>query len=275
MTRRSFIPTVAGAASLRAAAAQQPIKRKGRLKQSATGGCFGRDFPIEDRCREAARLGLAGLDFVRASDWPLLKKYGLVATMVSGARGINHRETHEKAQPQLIENIERAAEAGWPNVIVTFLPRRGLSDEEGLENSVRLLRRVTAVAEDKGVNICMEVFNSKVNHPDAQADSTKWVVDICKRVDSPRIKVLYDIYHMQIMEGDIIRTIRDNIYYIGHFHTAGNPGRHEIDDTQELNYRAISRAIVDLGYTGYLGHEYNPLRDPLESLDQAISTCDV
>jgi hydroxypyruvate isomerase len=280
MTRRSFIPSVAGAASLgsasTAAAAEQPIKRKGRLKQAATRGCFARDFSIEDQCREAVRLGLKGLDLVREPDWPILKKYGLVAVMVSGGGGINHKENHEKAAPRLIENIGKAADAGWPNVIVTFQERQGLSYEEGMDNSVRLLRSgVMKVAEDKGVNVCMEVFNSKVNHPDAQADSTKWTVDVCKRVDSPRIKILYDIYHMQIMEGDIIRTIRENIYYIGHFHTAGVPGRHEIDDTQELNYRAIAQAIVDLGYEGYLGHEYTPLRDPLESLDQAITICDV
>jgi hydroxypyruvate isomerase len=140
---------------------------------------------------------------------------------------------------------------------------------------VALLKRVKAAAEEKGVTICMELFNSKVNHPDAQADHTKFLVDICKLLDSPRVKILYDIYHMQIMEGDIIRTIRENIKYIGHFHTAGNPGRHEIDDTQELNYRAIAQAIVDLNYTGYLGHEYSPLRDALTSLDQAISICDV
>ncbi len=131
------------------------------------------------------------------------------------------------------------------------------------------------MAEDKGITICLEVFNSKVDHPDYQSDHSKFCFDICKAVKSPRVKLLYDIYHMQIMEGDIIRTIRDNIEYIGHFHTAGNPGRHEIDDTQELNYRAIAQAIVDLNYTGYLAHEYSPLRNPLESLNQAITICDV
>ena len=276
MERRSFLSSSIALAGLGAAVdAQQAVPRKGRLKQSATRGCFGKGATIETMCREGARLGLKGLDFVGPADWPLLKKYGLVAAMCSGTTGINHKENHAKAEPQLVENILRAAEAGWPNVIVTFAQRKGLSDEEGLENSVAFLKRVKNVAEDKGVTICLEVFNSKVDHPDAQADSTRWVVEICKRVESPRVKILYDIYHMQIMEGDIIRTIRNNIQYIGHFHTAGNPGRHEIDDTQELNYGAIARAIADLNFTGFIGHEYTPLGDPLKSLDQAITICDV
>ena len=276
MTRRSFFSAATSLAGLSAtAAAQKPAPRKGRLKQSATRGCFAKGATMEDMCREGARLGLKGLDFVGAADWPTLKKYGLTSALCAGASGINRKENHEKAEKQLTDNVIRAGDGGWPSVIVTFATRQGLSDEEGLENSVALLKRVKNVAEDKGVTICLEVFNSKVNHPDAQADHTKWVVDICKRVDSTRVKILYDIYHMQIMEGDIIRTIRENSLYIGHFHTAGNPGRHEIDDTQELNYRAIAQAIVDLNYTGFLGHEYSPVRDPLTSLDQAISICDV
>jgi hydroxypyruvate isomerase len=275
MNRRTFIPAAAGLATLGAFAADAPIQRKGRLKQASTKGCFGKNFPLEDMCRESARLGLKGLDLSGPADWPTLKKYGLISAMCPGTGGINKKENHEKAEKQLAENIRLTSEAGFPNVIITFATRQGMSDAEAIDNSATLLKRVKALAEDKAVTICMEVFNSKVNHPDAQADHTKFVVDICKLVDSPRVKILYDIYHMQIMEGDIIRTIRDNIQYIGHFHTAGNPGRHEIDDTQELNYRAIAQAIVDLNYTGYLGHEYTPLRDPLKSLDQAISICDV
>jgi hydroxypyruvate isomerase len=275
MTRRSFLPAAMGLAALRPGAAAEPIRRKGRLKQVSTKGCFGRGVPLEDMCREAARLGLKGLDLSGPADWPTLKKYGLIAAMCPGCSGINKKEGHAAAEKQLIENLGRTAEAGMPNVIITFATRQGMSDAEATENTVTFLKRVKAAAEDKGVTICMELFNSKVNHPDAQADHTKFLVDICKLVDSPRVKILYDIYHMQIMEGDIIRTIRENINFFGHFHTAGNPGRHEIDDTQELNYRAIAQAIVDLNYTGYLGHEYTPLRDPLTSLDQAISICDV
>ena len=275
MTRRSFIPAAASLAGLAAAAADLPVPRKGRLKQVSTKGCFGKGALLEDMCRESARLGLKGLDLSGPADWPTLKKYGLISAMCPGTSGINHKQNHEKAEKQLIDNIGRTAEVAMPNVIVTFATRQGISDAEATENSVALLKRVKALAEEKGVTICMELFNSKVNHPDAQADHTKFLVEICKLVASPRVKILYDIYHMQIMEGDIIRTIRENINYIGHFHTAGNPGRNEIDDTQELNYRAIAQAIVDLNYTGYLGHEYTPLRNPLTSLDQAISICDV
>ena len=275
MTRRSFIPAAAGIAGLHAVAADQPIKRKGRLKQGTTKGCFGKGVPLEDMCREAARLGLVGLDLSGPNDYPMLKKYGLISVMSSGGGGINKKENHEKAEKQLIQNITLASEGGMPNVIVTFATKQGQPDAEAIENSATCLKRVKALAEDKRVTICMELFNSKVNHPDAFADHTQKLVEICKLVDSPRVKILYDIYHMQIMEGDIIRTIRDNFQYIGHFHTAGNPGRHEIDDTQELNYRAIAQAIVDLKYTGYLSHEYSPLGDPLKSLDQAITICDV
>jgi len=150
-----------------------------------------------------------------------------------------------------------------------------MGDEEAWANSIVLLKQVTPIAEDKGVTICMELLNSKVNHKDYQCDHTAWGVELCKRVGSPRFKLLYDIYHMQIMEGDVIRTIRDNIQHIGHFHTAGNPGRNEPDDTQELNYRPVAQAIVDLGYQGYFCHEYSPLKDPIKSLDAALALCDV
>ncbi len=275
MTRRSFIPAAAGVVGVSALAADQPIKRKLRLKQGSTRGCFGKGATMEFMCQQAARLGLVGLDLVGAADYPMLKKYGLISVMSSGGGGINKKENHEKAEKQLIQNITLASEGGMPNVIITFATKQGQPDAEGIENSVALLKRIKAVAEDKNVTICMELFNSKVNHPDAFADHTQKLVDICKLVDSPRVKILYDIYHMQIMEGDIIRTIRDNIKYIGHFHTAGNPGRHEIDETQELNYRAICQAIVDTGYTGYLGHEFSPVGDPIKALEQAVAICDV
>jgi hydroxypyruvate isomerase len=275
MNRRTFIPALAGSAAASSLTAQEPIRRKGRLKQAATRGCFGKGVPMETMCREAARLGLVGLDLVSSPDYPTLKKYGLISVMSGGSSGINKKENHEKCEKQLVENIGKAADGGMPNVIVTFATRQGMSDAEAIDNSATLLKRVKGLAEDKGINICLEVFNSRVDHPDAQADHSQFCFDICKAVGSPRIKVLFDIYHMQIMEGDIIRTIRNNIQYIGHFHTAGNPGRHEIDDTQELNYKAIALAIVDTGYKGYLGHEFSPLRDPLESLNQAITICDV
>lgn len=237
-------------------------------------------MPIEDICREAARLGLKGLDLIGPNDWPVLKKYGLLSTMAPAAghsltNGINTKANHAKAEAAVRDLIDQAAAFGCPNVIVLSGNRRGMSDEEGMDNCVAFLNSVKAQAEDKSVTICMELLNSKVDHKDYQCDRTAWGVEMVKRVNSPRVKLLYDIYHMQIMEGDIIRTIRENVQYIGHFHTAGNPGRHEIDGTQELNYRAIAQAIVETGYTGFLAHEYSPVREPLKSMAEAIEICDV
>jgi len=252
---------------------------KGRLKQAATRGCFGRGVSLEDACREAARLGLKGIDLVGPKDFPILKKYGLIPTMVPGgasiADGINRTENHAAIEQRLKEAIDAAAANGAPNVIMLSGNRRGMSDEQGADNCVAFFNRVKSYAEDKGVTICLELLNSKVDHPDYMCDHTAWGAGVCQRVNSPRVKLLYDIYHMQIMEGDIIRTIRKNLQWIGHFHTAGNPGRHEFDDTQELNYRPICQAIVDAGFTGYLAHEYSPLKDPVKSLEEAVRICDV
>ncbi|MDW8355136.1 MAG: TIM barrel protein [Bryobacterales bacterium] len=281
MTRRAFISvSTAAASAFPVAAGESPVARKGRLKQAATRSCFGKGASIEDICREGARLGLKGLDLIRPEDWPTLKKYGLVPTMAPAGghtltNGINRKEDHDKIEPGFRAMIDKAAAFGAPNVIALSGNRRGMSAEQGIDNCVAFLNRVKAQAEDKGVTICLELLNSKVDHPDYQCDRTWWGVEVVKRVNSPRVKLLYDIYHMQIMEGDIIRTIRDNIQWIAHFHTAGVPGRHEIDETQELNYRAIAQAIVDTGFTGFLAHEYSPLKDPLKSLDQAIAICDV
>ena len=175
----------------------------------------------------------------------MLKKYGLLPTMVPGAMtltgGCNHKEDHPAVEKAMRPLIDQAAAAGAPNVIVLSGNRRGIADQEGMDNVVAFLNTVKAQAEDKGITLCLELLNSKVNHPDYQCDRTAWGVEVCKRVNSRRVKLLYDIYHMQIMEGDIIRTIRANIQWIGHFHTAGNPGRHEMDDTQEMNYRGIAQ----------------------------------
>ena len=187
----------------------------------------------------------------------------------------DRKENHDKIEKQFLENIPRAAAAGVPNVITFSGNRRGQADAEGIDNCVIGLNRVKAIAEDKGVTICLELLNSKVNHKDYQCDHTAWGVEVMKRVSSPRVKLLYDIYHMQIMEGDVIRTIQQNIAYIGHFHTGGVPGRHELDGTQELNYRAVAEAIVALGYQGYFAHEFIPVRDPLKSLGEAVELCDV
>jgi hydroxypyruvate isomerase len=277
-TRRSFLSgTAALAASALAAAPAVP--RKGRLKQCATMSCF-KKIDFEAACREAARLGLKGLDLVGPDRWPVMKKYGLLPTMCGAAghsltEGINRKEAHSSIEPAFREMIDKAAAFGAPNVIALSGNRRGMSDEEGIENCAAFLKRVKSHAEDKGVTICLELLNSKVDHPDYQCDHTAWGVAVMKRVDSPRVKLLYDIYHMQIMEGDVIRTVRQNIQYIGHFHTAGNPGRHDLDQQQELNYRPIAQAIVDLGYKGYFAHEYSPKGEPIPALEQAIETCDV
>jgi len=265
MRRRDLLAT---AAALPVAAAAQTVQRKGRLKQCATMSCFGRKATLEFVAREGARLGLKGIDLIGPSGWPVLKKYGLVPSMAPGggtiADGINNKDNHAKIEKQIRENIELAAASGVPNVITLSGNRRGMADEPAIENCAAFLNRVKAMAEDKGVTVCLELLNSKVDHPDYHCDHTWWGVEVMKRVNSPRVKLLYDIYHMQIMEGDIIRTIRQNIQWIGHFHTAGNPGRHEIDATQELNYRAIAQAIVDAGFSGYFAHEYSPLGDPLK-----------
>jgi hydroxypyruvate isomerase len=187
----------------------------------------------------------------------------------------NRKENHDALEREMRENIERAAAAKVPNVITFSGNRRGMPDQEAKDNCVAGLNRVKRIAEDKGVTICMELLNSKVNHKDYQCDHTDWGVEVVKRVDSPRVKLLYDIYHMQIMEGDIIHTIRDNIQYIAHFHTGGVPGRHELDDTQELNWRTIAKAIADLNFQGFFAHEFVPVRDPTHSLEEAVKLCTV
>jgi hydroxypyruvate isomerase len=183
---------------------------------------------------------------------------------------LNRKENHDRIEKGLREAIDLAAAGGCPNVITFSGNRRGMPDEEGADNCVLFLNKVKGYAEDKSINICMELLNSKVNHKDYMCDHTSWGVGVMKRVNSPRVKLLYDIYHMQIMEGDVVRTIRDNFQYLGHFHTGGNPGRHEIDQTQELNYHFVAQAIADLGYTGVVAHEYTPVRDAIASLQQAI-----
>jgi hydroxypyruvate isomerase len=272
MTRRTFLPAAAATPLALAAA------RKGRLKQSVCRWCY-KDIPLEDLARESARLGLKGMDLIGPDEWPVVKKYALTPTITNGGGtipdGLNRRENHARIEQQFRETIPRAAEAGVPNVITFSGNRRGQVDAEGIDNCVIGLNRVKAIAEDKGVTICLELLNSKVNHKDYQCDHTAWGVEVIKRVGSPRVKLLYDIYHMQIMEGDVIRTIRENIAHIAHFHTGGVPGRHEIDSTQELNYRPVAEAIVALGFQGYMAHEFIPTREPLKSLGEAVDLCDV
>ena len=255
------------------------VATKGRIQQAICGGCLRKArMSMEQTVSLIKEMGLAGMDFVGRGDWPLLKKHGLVATMVAGAgsikNGLNNKAMHAKFLEDFRSNIKAAAEAKWPSVICMAGDRKGISDEEGMDNCQLILTEAVKIAEDHGVTICMELLNSKVNHPGYMCDTTKWGFELCKRVDSPRFKLLYDIYHMQIMEGDIIRTITDNIQHIGHFHTAGVPGRHDLDDEQELNYRGICKAIASSSYDLYLGHEFKPKGDPSVAMQAAFATCD-
>jgi hydroxypyruvate isomerase len=282
ITRRSII---AGAAALSAAAGAGKaapqggkVVQKGRLKQSVCKWCY-RDMSLEDLSRNAAEMGIVSIDLLTEEEWPVVKKHGLICAVGSGVNpipdGLNTKANHSTIEANFRRLLPAAKEHGVPNLICFSGNRRDVSDEEAWDNCALLLNKVKAQAEDLGVTIVMELLNSKVNHPDYQCDKTPWGVELCKRVNSPRFKLLYDIYHMQIMEGDVIRTIRDNAQWIAHFHTGGNPGRNEIDGTQELNYKAISQAIVDLGFEGYYAHEFIPKRDPMTSLREAVALCDV
>ena len=263
-----------------------PPARKGRIKQGVTRGVFARGTSLDDCCRDAARLGIKGFDLIGPNDWPTLKKFGLVPSMYPGGPvgpggtipvALNRKENHERLLASMHPAIDEAAVNGVPNIITFSGNRNGMADAEGADNCVTFLNAIKAHAEDKQITICMEYLNSKVNHKDYMFDHIAWGVDVMKRVNSPRVKILYDIYHAQIMDGDIVRNIRDNFQWIGHFHTGGNPGRHEIDDTQELNYRFVMQAIAELGYTGFVSHEYSPSQghDPIAELEKAIEICDV
>jgi hydroxypyruvate isomerase len=279
MRRRDFLPAVAASAAI----AQTTVERKGRIKQGVTRGVFARGTSMDDCCREAARLGIKGFDLIGPADWPTLKKYGLVPSMYPPGPGgtipdaLNRKENHERLEPLMNAALDEAAANGVPNVITFSGNRRGMADAEGADNCVAFLNKVKAHAEDKGVTICMEYLNSKVNHKDYMFDHIAWGVDVMKRVNSPRVKILFDIYHAQIMDGDIVRNIRDNFQWIGHFHTGGNPGRHDIDESQELNYHFIAQAIAELNYTGFISHEYSPAQghDPIATLNKAMEICDV
>jgi hydroxypyruvate isomerase len=291
MRRRDFLATVAAAGVAGAARAQPPavVPRKGRIKQALMRVNFGRETKLsfDDMCREAARLGCAGFDLVGPQDWPTLKKYGLMCTMAP-AQGVTIRdglirpELHDAIERAMHTEIDLCAANGCPNIITVGGERRGIGYEEGKDPAVALLNRVKAHAEDKGITICIEVVNSKYKDPefgraDAIFDRLAWGADVCRRVNSPRVKILFDIYHVQIMEGDVCANIREYFPLIAHFHAAGVPGRHELDDTQEINYRFVARTLAELGFAGYIAHEWRPStgRDPLDSLRRVLEIMDV
>jgi len=255
------------------------IVKNGRLKQSVSRWPYQK-IPLPEFCHAVADMGLTAIDLLEEADWGVAREHGLICSMgyAGGGSirdGLNVAANHDAIVRNFEKTIPRAAALRVPNVITFFGNRRGLGDEEATANCITGLNRVKRIAEDAGVTICVELLNSKVNHPDYQGDRTSFGVAIVKAVNSPRVKLLYDIYHMQIMEGDLIKTIRDQHEHIGHYHTGGVPGRHELDGTQEVNWPAVCRAIVDTGFHGYLAHEFVPTRDPLTSLREAVALCDV
>lgn len=252
----------------------------GRIKQSVCYWCFAnRGVTSEQLIKSAAEIGYASFDMPPEEYWGMIKDHGLkIATIVGHASltdGLNKRSNHNRIEQEILKNIDIAAENGIVGLICFSGNRNGLPDDEGIEITAEGLLRVAKAAEEKKVYLFLELLNSKRDHKDYQCDHTAWGVEVVKRVNSPFVKLLYDIYHMQIMEGDVIQTIRDNIQYIGHFHTAGNPGRRDLDEEQELYYPAIMRAIKETGYDMYVGQEFVPKGDPIEALRSAFKICDV
>jgi len=282
---RSFaLASVAGALP-RAARAQAappqaaaPTPRRNRVKHSVCRWCYG-GLSLDDLARNSAAMGISSVEILNENEWAVVKKHGLACAVGIGPgsipRGWNRKERHDELVAQAEALIPKAAAAGVPALVVFSGNRAGQPDAEGIEACAAGFRRVAPIAEKHGVTLVMEILNSKVDHGDYAFDHMRYGVEVMQKVASPRVKILYDIYHAQIMDGDVIRTIRDHKELIGHYHTGGVPGRHEIDDTQELNYPAICRAIVETGYQGYVGQEFIPERDPMTSLRQAIDLCDV
>ncbi len=250
------------------------------LKQSISWWCFDRSGISPERLVNAAvEIGYVAFDLAGQEHWPLISDHGLTIAAVNGQQsitdGLNRRENHDRIERDILANLELARKWHIANLIVFSGNRGGQDDDSGAEITAEGLRRVVRAAEDAGVNLVLELLNSKVDHPDYQGDHTSWGVQVCRMVGSPRVKLLYDIYHMQIMEGDVIRTIQTYAPYFAHYHTAGNPGRNEIGATQELYYPAIMRAVAATGFEGYVGQELVPTGDPVAALKEAFELCDV
>ena len=289
ITRRSTLAKLAtGAAaaslSVRLSAADAAASLKGRIHHSVCKWCYGA-IPLDEFCKAGRAMGLESVELVSPPDFPTLKKHGLICAMVSNpvieglggiSRAWNRVEHHDRLVMAYEQRIKEVADAGFTNLICLSGNRDGLDDEKGLENCAKGLKRIMATAEKHKVTIAMELLNSRVDHKDYQCDRTEWGVELCKRVGSERFKLLFDIYHMQIMEGDVIRRIRLYKDFIAHYHTGGVPGRNEIDETQELNYPAIMKAIVETGFKGHVSQEFIPKRaDKIASLKQGVHICDV
>jgi hydroxypyruvate isomerase len=288
ITRRDALKAMAGTVALASlprarsepapAPAAPAADAPGSFSHSACRWCYSK-IPLEDLAREGKRIGLESVELLDPADWPVVQKHGLTCAMANGVTkipdGLNRVENHAVMVPGMIDRIRACADAGIPNVICFSGNRAGMDDEVGLANCAKALRQIVGEAEKRRVTVCMELLNSKVNHHDYMCDHTAWGVELVKSVGSDRFKLLYDIYHMQIMEGDVVHTITENHAYIAHYHTGGVPGRHEIDQTQELNYAAVCRAIKETGYRGFVGQEFIPVRDPYASLAQALAICTV
>jgi hydroxypyruvate isomerase len=290
LTRRALLKSsiagvsIAGAAAMGVPSLASTLEvtatpRKGRIHQSVCQWCYPH-IPLDQLAEYAATIGLRGVDLLQPEEYEIPRRYGLVCTMGYAGGGdigkaLNRLENHAAIEQSFRTNIPLAAKAGVPNLITFSGNRGGMSDEEGARNTIAGLNRVKKIAEDHGVTICLELLNSKRDHHDYMCDHTAWGVNVVREVNSPNVKLLYDIYHMQIMEGDVIETIRQNIQWIAHFHTGGVPGRHELDGTQEIQWDGVMRAIADAGFRGYVAHEFVPTGDPLVSLRKAADLCDV
>jgi hydroxypyruvate isomerase len=291
MSRRSALRTLTGGTAalaaatslshrLEAADAASGGKLKGRINHSVCKWCYDK-IPLEEFCQAGKAIGLQSVELLEVKDFPTLKKHDLRCAMVSGVpggitSGLNRTENHDKIVEFFEKTTPIVAEHGYPNIICFSGNRAGMSDEQGLENCAIGLKRIVPIAEKYNVTVCMELLNSKRNHKDYMCDHTPWGVELVKKVGSERFKLLYDIYHMQIMEGDMVDTIRENHRYIAHYHTGGVPGRHEIDETQEINYPVVMQAILDTGFKGFVAQEFIPKRsDPIASLEQGVRICDV
>ena len=289
LSRRSALKPLAGTAAITATAASLHTRLgaedtaaggKGNVNHSVCKWCYP-DISLDALCTAGKEFGLKSVELLSLDEIPTVQKHGLTCAMVSGipggiGRGLNRLENHDTILQWFEQAAPKAADLGTRQIICFSGDRKGLDDQKGIENCAIGIKRLLPIAEKHRITLVMELLNSRVNHPDYQCDRTAWGVEVCKRVASPRVKLLYDIYHMQIMEGDVIRTIRDNYQWIGHFHTAGNPGRNELSVDQEINYKGVAKAIADLGYKGFLCHEYTPKVKPWkEALLVAVEACNV
>jgi hydroxypyruvate isomerase len=287
LNRRNALKNVAGAAALAGSVSvlnpsllAEPAKLKGNIKHSVSKWCYGK-IALDEFCKSVKEMGIQSVELLDEKDWATVKNHGLTCAMCNGpdkiGYGWNRVEHHDKLLEGFTAAIPKVAENGFPNIITFSGERKGMDDETGLKNCAEGLKKLMPIAEKHKVTVILELLNSRVNHKDYMGDHSAWGIELCKRVGSERLKLLYDIYHMQIMEGDIIRNIKDGYQYFGHYHTGGNPGRNDINDSQEIYYPAVMRAILATGYKGYVGQEFIPKSktDPLAALRESIQICDV